>query len=334
MPGIMLSVLQGGPLMLQDRRQYQRLMPTSPQLVLLDESKYSLLFDLSEGGLALEGFTSKNPQDVISLEFDLPEGNGCISARAEVAWTSGSGYRSGLRFVEMPDASRQQLREWISSVSLQRSAALDTVVESPTFRLNQELLLRPAPPELNEEEGGEQASVAAIPHRFDYDARSEEADFYEGPAGHVAALFVSVILMAALAFLTGYYWHKGRVARARTTAAVAQRAASSTTPSRDLGSSVDGARAETPPASSPAPASLDSPGFILQIAAMANEGNADSMSATLRQKNFPAFVFKHGRDSLYRVAVGPFPDADSAAKTKSELVQQGFEPILKNWIPE
>jgi len=84
--------------MLQDRRQYERLVPNSPQLVLLDESKYSLLFDLSEGGLALEGFTAKNPQDVIALEFDLPEGNGCIAARAEVAWTSGSGYRSGLRF--------------------------------------------------------------------------------------------------------------------------------------------------------------------------------------------------------------------------------------------
>src|ERR1700722_11116361 len=146
MPGIMLSVLQGGPLMLQDRRQYPRLTPSSPQLVLLDESKYSLLFDLSEGGLALEGFTAKNPQDVIALEFDLPEGNGCIEARAEIAWTSDSGYRSGLRFLEIPDASRENLREWISSVALQRSAALGNGIESPPSALDQELLLRPAPP--------------------------------------------------------------------------------------------------------------------------------------------------------------------------------------------
>jgi cell division septation protein DedD len=334
MPGIMLSMLQGGPLMLQDRRQYERLMPNSPQLVLLDESKYSLLFDLSEGGLALEGHTAKNPQDVITLEFDLPEGNGCISARAEVAWMSGSGYRSGLRFIEMPDASRQHLREWISSVSLQRSTALEIGVESPAFTANQELLFRPAPPEVNEEDRAKVSNVPAMPQRFNYNASDEDDDFYDGRAGHLAAVVVSVILMSSLAFLMGYYWHQGRVVRARRAAAVAARAASATKTLVDSGSPVDTTQSTSPSPASPAPLSLDSPGFVLQIAAMANEGNADAVSATLRQKNFPAFVFKHSADSLYRVAIGPFSDADSAAKTKSELEQQGFKPILKNWTPQ
>lgn len=324
--------------MLQDRRQYERLMPNSPQLVLLDESKYSLLFDLSEGGLALEGFTAKNPQDVIALEFDLPEGNGCISARAEVAWMSGSGYRSGLRFLEMPDASREHLREWISSVSLPKNAALETGVESTASTPNQELLLRPVSPEVKEEERAELASVRAIPHRFNYNANEEDDDFYDGRAGHLAAIVVSVILMSSLAFLMGYYWHQGRIARERRAAAIAARAASASKTSVDAGSSVDATlaagQAPSAPPASPAPLSLDSPGFVLQIAAMANEGNADAVSATLHQKNFPAFVFKHDADSLYRVAVGPFPDAGSAAKTKSELERQGFKPILKNWTPE
>ena len=320
--------------MLQDRRQYERLVPNSPQLVLLDESKYSLLFDLSEGGLALEGFTAKNPQDVIALEFDLPEGNGCIAARAEVAWTSGSGYRSGLRFLEMPDASRQHLREWISSVSLQRNAALETGVEPAASTPNEELLLRPAPPEVKEEERAELPSVAAIPHRFNYNANEEDDDFYDGRAAHLAAIVVSVILMSSLAFLMGYYWHQGRIVRARRAAAIAARAASATKTPVDAGSSADASPGASTPTASSAPLSLDSPGFVLQIAAMANEGNADAMSATLHQKTFPAFVFKHSADSLYRVAVGPFPDADSAAKTKSELEQQGFKPILKSWTPE
>ena len=320
--------------MLQDRRQYERLTPNSPQLVLLDESKYSLLFDLSEGGLALEGFTAKNPQDVIALEFDLPEGNGCISARAEVAWTSGSGYRSGLRFLEMPDASRQHLREWISGVSLKRSAALETGVEPAATTPNEELLLRPAAPEAKEEERAGLRSVPAIPRRFNYNANEVDDDFYDGRAGHLAAIVVSVILMSSLAFVMGYYWHQGRIVRARREAALAARAAAASKTPEDAVPSADAAQPPSSSAGSSAPLALDSPGFVLQIAAMANEGNADAMSATLHQKNFPAFVFKHNADSLYRVAVGPFPDADSAAKTKSELEQQGFKPILKNWTPE
>src|ERR1700689_2608776 len=250
MPGIMLSVLQGGPLMLQDRRQYERLMPSSPQLVLLDESKYSLLFDLSEGGLALEGFTAKNPQDVIALEFDLPEGNGCISARAEVAWTSGSGYRSGLRFLEMADGSRQHLREWISSVSLLKNAALETGVEPAASTSNEELLLRLAPQEEKEEERAELRSGPAVAHRFNYNASEAEDDFYDGRAGHLAAIVVSVILMSSLAFLMGYYWHQGRIARERRAAAVAARAAAKAP--ADAGSPVDGAPAAAQAPSAPA----------------------------------------------------------------------------------
>jgi cell division septation protein DedD len=320
--------------MLQDRRQYERLMPSSPQLVLLDESKYSLLFDLSEGGLALEGFTAKNPQDVIALEFDLPKGNGCISARAEVAWTSGSGYRSGLRFLEMPDASRQHLREWIASVSPSKNAGLETGIKPATSTTDHELLLTPDSAEAKEEERAEPSIVPVIPHRFDYNANAEDDDFYDGRAGNLAAIIVSVVLMSALAFLMGYYWNQGRMARARREAVLAARAASAAKTHVDAGPSADAAQPPSAPAGSPAPLSLDSPGFVLQVAAMANEGNADTVSATLRQKNFAAFVFKHSTDSLYRVAVGPFPDANSAAQTKSQLEQQGFKPILKSWTPE
>ena len=320
--------------MLQDRRQFERLMPNSPQLVLLDESKYSLLFDLSEGGLALEGFTAKNPQDVITLEFDLPQSSGCISARAEVAWTSGSGYRSGLRFLEMPEASRLHLREWISNASLQRKSALETGVESEASASSEQLLLRPTSPEVEEEKrAAELPSVPAIPHRFNYNADQDD-EFYDGRAGNLATIVVSVVLMSCLAFLMGYYWHQDRMARARRAAATAARAAAATKSPADAGASADARQATSAPPASSAPLSLDSPGFVLQIAAMANEGNADAVSATLHQKNFPAFVFKHNADSLYRVAVGPFPDANSAAKTKSELERQGFKPILKNWTPE
>jgi hypothetical protein len=334
MSGAMLSVLQGGLSMLQERRQYQRLSPSSPQLVLLDESKYSLLFDLSEGGLALEGFTAKNPHDVISLEFDLPEGNGCIQAQAEVAWTSESGYRTGLRFLEIPATSRQHLRDWISSTSAKKIAALENEFGQP--------ILAPTAPGPVPVEGSKEAerplssSARSLQHRFEYRSeqfsRDQDAFGSEGNSGNLAAIFVAAVLMSSLAFLMGYYWRAGHSSRAPKAISAAARPADRSAKTPMTSVTPPAAQTTTTPLAPTLP--LDSPGFVLQVGAMGNESNADALSAALRQKNFPAFVFKHSADRLYRVAVGPFSDADSAAKTKAQLELQGFTPLLKNWTPE
>jgi hypothetical protein len=99
--------------MLQNRRQYQRLAPSSPLRVSLSESKNGPLLDLCEGGLAFDGPAPECRDQVISLTFDLPEGNGHIEVIGEIAWTSDSGHRTGVRFVDLADTSRQQLKAWI-----------------------------------------------------------------------------------------------------------------------------------------------------------------------------------------------------------------------------
>jgi len=83
----------------------------------------------------------------------------------------------------------------------------------------------------------------------------------------------------------------------------------------------------------PATLSWDLPGFVLQVAAMKHEDNADALAKTLQEKNFPAFVFKRGANPFYRVAVGAYSDPDSAHRVKDELKAQGFESILKYWSP-
>jgi len=81
-------------------------------------------------------------------------------------------------------------------------------------------------------------------------------------------------------------------------------------------------------------ASPDTSGFILQVAAMANEKSALSFADSLRQKNFSAFVFKPAMATLYRVLVGPYSDAESAASGEAALRLQGFEPILKRNVSD
>jgi len=75
-------------------------------------------------------------------------------------------------------------------------------------------------------------------------------------------------------------------------------------------------------------------GVVLQVGAMKLEDNAAAMAQELRKKKFPAVVFRHGHDKLYRVAVGPYGDADSTAKVKEQLQKEGFKPLLQRWAKE
>jgi cell division septation protein DedD len=79
---------------------------------------------------------------------------------------------------------------------------------------------------------------------------------------------------------------------------------------------------------------LGNPGTVLQVGAMKLEDNADTLARELQKKNLPAFVFRHGSDRLYRVAVGPFSDQQATEKAKSSLEKQGLKPILRRWLPE
>jgi cell division septation protein DedD len=64
---------------------------------------------------------------------------------------------------------------------------------------------------------------------------------------------------------------------------------------------------------------------------MAQSGNANAFTASLRQKNFPAFVSKRGTDRFYRVLVGPCNGADSAMRLKNDLETQGFKSVRTGW---
>jgi cell division septation protein DedD len=100
--------------MLEERRQFPRLVPSTPLFVSMDDAKSGLLLDLCEGGLAVASLVPRNLDDVVSLAFDLPEGVGHIEAKARIAWTRDSGHLTGVRFMELDEVSQAQLSEWIA----------------------------------------------------------------------------------------------------------------------------------------------------------------------------------------------------------------------------
>jgi hypothetical protein len=294
--------------MLLERRQHVRVIPDRPLLIRWGESQLRLLLDLSEEGLAVDGFVPESAAEAIPLSFDLPDGRGHIQASAEIAWTNDSDKRAGLRFVDMADTSRQQLREWISTtVYIDVAMAEADPVQVPLFPMN------------------EMDSVDLLPPQ----ATGNEGLIHHRTSPYLMWLVLAVVsLFSGVAFVRHYLggvgdsWQgKAIMAAGKETATSSPNSVASVKPSSATSTSV------------PSTLPVDLPGFVLQVGAMKHEDNADALAKTLQKRNLPAFVFQRGSDPFYRVAVGVYSDPGSAARIKDQLKTMGFKVILKHWSP-
>jgi PilZ domain/SPOR domain len=324
--------------MLQERRQFQRLVPDSPPSVSLGDSWRGRLFDLSEGGLGVAGLPPKSRNQVISVAFDLPGGNGHVRAQAEIAWTSESEHRTGLRFLGLADNSRQQLKEWISSRVYSAALAASGMQDVPPD-ISTDVFGFPVSPRSHN--GGDVGLAHLTDSQFPIHrttgliVKKQELMTHEGlrrltklrhPVGQILALVILAPVSVFLGYLLG---NRGNYPQATNITPITIAA-----PSSPDGSSTT---IKPPPAVTPTlPSTLpfDLPGFVLQVGAMTHEDNADILRESLEEKNFPAFVFKRSTGRFYRVAVGPYSDADSAVRIKDQLEGEGFEAIIRRWSPE
>ena len=295
--------------MLQDRRQYQRVIPNQPLFVRCGESQSRLLFDLCEEGLALDSLNPEYPAEVVPLVFDLPDGRGHIQTSGEVAWTNESENRAGLRFVDLADTSRQQLREWISA-SVFHTTDVATAEREPVQR------------------------PLLVTHDIDSAGllvRQAAADAV--PTPYRTSPYVMLFVLGVLSLFSGVVFGRHYTGAEKSGRVSAIMAAGKV---REIPAPNSTASVEPPSASTsslPVTLPLSLPGFVLQVAAMKDEDNADALAKTLQKRNFPAFVFKRGANPFYRVAVGAYSDPDSADRVKDELKAQGFKSILKHWSP-
>jgi cell division septation protein DedD len=84
------------------------------------------------------------------------------------------------------------------------------------------------------------------------------------------------------------------------------------------------------PATAPAGSALIPKGAVtLQVAALLHEADALALAQALQEKKFPAIVTTPSTDKYYRVQVGPYADAKSAAFARKELEKQGFKSIVR-----
>jgi cell division septation protein DedD len=71
-------------------------------------------------------------------------------------------------------------------------------------------------------------------------------------------------------------------------------------------------------------------GFMVQVAAVSRQDDADALASALRKKQYPVFVMPGtGTDKLLHVQVGPFAELKDAEAMKAKLAADGYNAIVK-----
>ncbi len=90
---------------------------------------------------------------------------------------------------------------------------------------------------------------------------------------------------------------------------------------------------KTPPATNSASPTASNPptgAYMVQVAAVSKQEDAEILVAALRRKQYPAFVVSNiPGDPLFHIRVGPFTDPKEADAMRTRLVNDGYNAIVK-----
>ena len=129
-----------------ERRAHPR-RAVSPRLyvVLYGANSDGVLYDVSEGGAALDILGSQPEGEYIVVDFEMAEIGRQFEAKARITWRDEAGKKVGLHFVDLPEESRNQLKDWLlrkmsledaaQSALLQDAGREAATIASPPTRL-------------------------------------------------------------------------------------------------------------------------------------------------------------------------------------------------------
>jgi hypothetical protein len=97
-----------------ERRHSLRHKVNTPAFASFDGVTGGMILDLSEEGMSMQTMTPLEEQSRVPLHISLGEPAVYLETTGYVAWADALG-RAGVRFSDLPDASRTRLREWLTS---------------------------------------------------------------------------------------------------------------------------------------------------------------------------------------------------------------------------
>ena len=96
-----------------DRRHSLRQRVNTPAFASFDGVTGGMILDLSEEGMAMQSQAPMEAHSIVPLHLSLGEPTAYLETTGYVAWADALG-RAGVRFSELPDKSRERLREWLT----------------------------------------------------------------------------------------------------------------------------------------------------------------------------------------------------------------------------
>ena len=176
--------------------------------------------------------------------------------------------------------------------------------------------------------------------------------------GKLVGIFVALVVLCAVFFAFGFSMGRNSVKAGLTLteapdADPASPAVTKTAPTtilrpsplpteqKEAPATDDSKAAEKPETSAATPAAQVTPasetthaepaaaGYVVQIAAVSKQEDADALVGALKKKSYPVFVADATTDKLFHVQIGPFADIKDAEAMRARLTADGYNPILK-----
>jgi hypothetical protein len=127
-----LSLRAARGLMRRERRRGARIPVNSPTSVAHAgaEDLRGTIVDLSDGGTSLRSEHTLPPVGKVYFQFALPGQQQAVRLSGEVAWQDASG-RTGIRFVDVPQASRRLMQAWLLQNNFRQIQGKDAAPQPP-----------------------------------------------------------------------------------------------------------------------------------------------------------------------------------------------------------
>ncbi|MGH9830086.1 MAG: PilZ domain-containing protein, partial [Blastocatellia bacterium] len=97
-----------------ERREHPRQDVRAIAYVQLGDGNGGIIINISESGMALAAAEPIDHQDLPKIRFQLPQSADFIEVTGEITWQSDSRRRVGIKFMDLPERARTQIRSWIS----------------------------------------------------------------------------------------------------------------------------------------------------------------------------------------------------------------------------
>ena len=101
------------PLSIPERRQHSRRQNLLFTYAVLGEDNGGLVFNLSEGGLALTAAAPLQEDHLKKIRVRFPDSEDWIETSGRLAWKNDSGKEVGIEFTGLPEDARLRIREWV-----------------------------------------------------------------------------------------------------------------------------------------------------------------------------------------------------------------------------